>query len=374
MPSEMHIDDELDRRLMAAAIRLSLWHRGLTGENPSVGALVVRRDGEGATIIGRGVTALGGRPHAELQALLEAGEGARGATVYSTLEPCSHIGRAPPCADALAAAGVSRVVIAALDPDRRVAGRGVAILQRGGVEVTTGCLTAEAARAMEGFLSLKGRGRPHLTLKLAVSADGMIGRAGGGQVTITNDISRRIVQMMRVEHEAIMVGVGTVVADDPLLTVRLAGLEARSPARIVIDPFARTSAKSRLFNDIEKHPVVMLVSEKAAHRELGNLRAAGATVRPIISDFRGRFDPREILRTLGVLGIKSVLLEGGADAARRFLDAGLVDRIALFTGQTSVGEGGIASPVTASTPLPDFTVTDRKQFGGDALIEYERKA
>ncbi len=278
------LPDRTDFRYMAAALRLSLWHRGITGENPSVGALVVRQEAGGPIIVGRGVTAPGGRPHAELQALHEAGEAARGSTVYSTLEPCSHIGRSPPCADALVSAGVSRVVIAALDPDRRVAGRGVSILERAGVSVTTGCLEVEARRAMEGFLSLRGRGRPFLTLKLAASADGMIGRSGFGQVAITGNLARNMGQMMRVEHEAIMVGVGTAVADDPLLTVRLAGLEERSPLRVVIDPFARTPIKSRLFNHIEEHPVLILVSEKAPRHATDALsrcgrRRAGCCVR-----------------------------------------------------------------------------------------------
>jgi diaminohydroxyphosphoribosylaminopyrimidine deaminase / 5-amino-6-(5-phosphoribosylamino)uracil reductase len=263
-------------------------------------------------------------------------------------------------------------VIAVLDPDQRVAGRGVAILQRGGVEVTTGCLTAEAARAMEGFLSLKARGRPHLTLKLAVSADGMIGRAGSGQVVITNAVSRRMVQMMRVEHAAIMAGVGTIVSDDPLLTVRLAGLEQRSPMRVLIDPFARTPAGAKMLRQPGQQPAVILTTEKASQLRVDALRAAGARVQAIASDFRGSFDPREILRTLGVLGTKSVMLEGGAETARRFLEAGVVDRIALFTGETVVGDGGIASPVTASTSLPEFTVADERWFGRDRLIEYER--
>jgi diaminohydroxyphosphoribosylaminopyrimidine deaminase/5-amino-6-(5-phosphoribosylamino)uracil reductase len=363
---------EADRRFMAAAIRLSLWHQGLTGENPSVGALVVRPEAEGATIVGRGVTALGGRPHAELQALREAGDQARGATVYATLEPCSHIGKAPPCADALVAAGVARVVIATLDPDKRVAGRGVSILEKAGIEVVTGCLEAEARRAMAGFLSLKGRGRPYLTLKLAVSADGMIGRRGAGQVSITGDIARRAVQMMRVEHEAIMVGVNTVAEDDPLLTVRLPGLEERSPTRIIVDPFARTPPGAHLFAQAGRHPVLILASEKASRRQADALRESGAIVQTVASDYRGRFDPREILRVLGVVGLKSVLLEGGAETARRFVDAGLVDRISLFVGASPVGGDAVASPVTETTVPAGFEIADTGRYGDDRLIEYER--
>ncbi|MDQ6434544.1 bifunctional diaminohydroxyphosphoribosylaminopyrimidine deaminase/5-amino-6-(5-phosphoribosylamino)uracil reductase RibD [Mesorhizobium sp. LHD-90] len=363
---------DVDRRFMAAAIRLSLWHEGLTGENPSVGALVVRPPAEGFVIVGRGVTALGGRPHAELQALHEAGEAARGATVYATLEPCSHIGKAPPCADALVAAGVARVVIATLDPDRRVAGRGVSILERAGIEVATGCLEDEARRAMAGFLSLKGRGRPFLTLKLAVSADGMIGRKGVGQVSITGAIARRAVQMMRVEHEAIMVGAGTVAEDDPLLTVRLEGLEKRSPTRVIVDPFARTPTGAKLFRQARDYPVLVLASGKAQRSKVEALRESGAVVQTVASDYRGRFDPREILRVLGVVGVKSVLLEGGAETASRFLDSGLVDRIALFVGASTVGDDGIPSPLTEATVPPGFSVAATGRYGEDRLIEYER--
>lgn len=370
--ADLVFDAEADRRYMAAAVRLSLWHQGLTGENPSVGALVVQVGPNGPEIVGRGVTAHGGRPHAELQALGEAGAAARGATVYATLEPCSHIGRAPPCADALVSAGVARVVVATLDPDRRVAGRGVSILEKAGIEVTTGCLEAEARRAMAGFLSLKGRGRPYLTLKLAVSADGAIGRLGAKQVAITGPVARRAVQMMRAEHEAVMVGVNTVIEDDPLLTVRLDGLEKRSPTRVIVDPFARTPLAAKLFDSDGTDPVLILASEKAPARQATALKERGATMRPIASDYRGRFDPHEILRVLGVLGLKSVLLEGGAETARRFLDAGVVDRIQLFLSDVVVGEGGIPSPVTEQNVPEEFAALTVSRFGVDRLIDYER--
>ena len=372
--SDPSIDAE-DRRFMAAAIRLSRWHLGLTGENPSVGALIVRRDTAGGpTIVGRGVTALGGRPHAELQALAEAGDLARGATAYVTLEPCSHIGKSPPCADALVSAGVARVVVAVLDPDSRVAGRGVSILRRAGIEVAVGCEEAAARQAMEGFLSLKGRGRPFLTLKLAVSADGCIGRRGAGQVTITGEVARQAAQMMRVAHEAIMVGVGTVIEDDPLLTVRLEGLRDRSPLRVVIDPFARTPPGARLLAERQASGVMLLVTEKAPRSAVDALRQRGASVHVLASDYKGRFDPREIVRFLGVTGLKSVLLEGGADTARRFLEAGLVDRVALFTSKIVVGEGGIASPIDPADGPEGYARRGAAIYGADELAEFERQA
>ena len=363
--------EALDRRFMSAAIRLSRQHLGLTAENPSVGSLVVREVDGVPTIVGRGVTAIGGRPHAELQALAEAGEAARGATVYATLEPCSHIGKAPPCADAIVAAGAGRVVIATLDPDIRVAGRGVAILKRAGIEVHVGCEEVAAKRAMAGFLTLRAKGRPFVTLKLAVSADGWIGRVGAGQVSITGPIARRAVQIMRVEHDAVMVGVQTVVEDDPLLTVRLDGLVHRSPLRVVIDPLARTPATARMFSERDCSRVIVLASAKAPARAVGRLRDRGATVETITSDYRGRFEPREVLRHLGVVGVKSVLVEGGAETARRFLEAGLVDRIDLFVAETVVGEG-IAAPITEDSIPPDFIQLGEERFGSDRLIEYER--
>ena len=364
--------DAIDRRFMAAAVRLSRRHLGLTGENPSVGSLVVSEIDGAPTIVGRGVTALGGRPHAELQALAEAGEAARGATVYATLEPCSHIGKAPPCADAIVASGARRVVIATLDPDIRVAGRGVGILERAGIEVVVGVEETAARRSMAGFLTLKGKGRPFVTLKLAVSADGRIGRAGAGQVSVTGPLARRAAQIMRVEHDAVMVGVGTVVEDDPLLTVRLDGLAHRTPLRVVIDPLARTPASARMFSERDCGRVILLSSAKATARAVGRLRDAGATVDTITSDYKGRFEPREIVRHLGVLGVKSVLLEGGAETARRFLEAELVDRIALFMSETVVGEGGVSAPLGEDNIPPDFVRIDDQRFGSDRLVEFER--
>ena len=245
----------IDRRFMAAAIRLSRSHEGLTSTNPSVATLIVRDDGAGPVIVGRGVTAIGGRPHAEPQALDEAGELARGATAYVTLEPCAHHGRTPPCANALVAAGVARVVGAASDPDPRVSGKGYAILRAAGIEVVENVLAAEAADVMAAYLIRSSKKRAEVTLKLALSRDGMIGRKGAGQVAITGEVARRQVQLMRARSDAILVGIGTALADDPLLTVRLPGLEARSPVRIVLDRQARLPLSSRLVATAHEVPL-----------------------------------------------------------------------------------------------------------------------
>jgi diaminohydroxyphosphoribosylaminopyrimidine deaminase/5-amino-6-(5-phosphoribosylamino)uracil reductase len=272
--------DETDRRFMAAAIRMSRWHLGLTATNPSVGTLIVRDDGAGPRIVGRGVTAIGGRPHAEPQALAEAGELARGATAYVTLEPCAHHGRTPPCAEALIAAGVARVVGAASDPDQRVSGRGYAMLREAGIEVVERVLADEAADLMAGYLIRSVRKRPEVTLKLAVSADGMIGRQGAGQVAITGDMSRAQVHAMRAEADAILIGIGTALADDPELTCRLPGMERRSPVRIVLDGQARLPAGSKLALSAAQTPVLVAASSTP-------IRAAGPQSRRAASGSSG---------------------------------------------------------------------------------------
>src|SRR5690606_33021789 len=259
-----------DRRYMAASIRLSRRNLGLTATNPSVGTLIVR-DG---VVVGRGVTAIGGRPHAEPQALAEAGSLAEGATAYVTLEPCAHHGRTPPCADALVTAGVARVVGAASDPDPRVSGKGYAILREAGIEVVEGVLANEAADLLAGYLTRARLKRPEVTLKLAVSSDGMIGRRGEGQVAITGAVSRRQVHRMRAESDAILIGIGTALADDPELTCRLPGLEARSPARIVLDAALRLPVASKLAAGARQTPVLLASSVEAD----GERRAALAAL------------------------------------------------------------------------------------------------
>ncbi|API52309.1 riboflavin biosynthesis protein RibD [Rhizobium leguminosarum] len=247
-----------DERFMAAAIRLSRWHLGRTATNPSVGCLIVR-DG---VIVGRAVTALSGRPHAETQALAEAGALARGATAYVTLEPCSHHGKTPPCAEALIAYGVARVVISVTDPDLRVSGRGIAMLREAGIEVDAGALEAEGRHSLASYLTRQTKNRPYVTLKLAVSADGMIGREGEGQVAITGPEARAQVQALRAETDAILVGIGTAITDDPLLTVRTPGLESQSPIRIVLDPSLALPLTSKLVETAREVPVIVVASEE----------------------------------------------------------------------------------------------------------------
>lgn len=360
--------DDIDRRFMAAAIRLSRRNLGLTATNPSVATLIVR-DG---VVIGRGVTAIGGRPHAETQALDEAGAAARGATAYVTLEPCAHHGRTPPCADALATAGIARVVGAASDPDERVAGRGYAILRAAGIEVVENVLAAAAADVMAGYLNRSIRKRPEVTLKLAVSSDGMIGRSGQGQVAITGAVARRQVHLMRAEADAILVGVGTAIADDPDLTCRLPGLEQRSPWRIVLDPSLRLPASSKLAGSARQTPVLAAVSGGADPARRTALAALGVGFLAVeLQD--GRIALPELLEDLASRGVMTLMVEGGAETARHFVSEGLVDRITLFAGPGPIGDGGIASPLQRDR-LPDgFRLVREARYGDDDYREYVRE-
>lgn len=357
-----------DERFMAAAIRLCRRNLGLTSTNPSVACLIVK---DGA-ILGSAVTAPGGRPHAETQALAEAGEAARGATAYVTLEPCSHHGKTPPCADALIASGVARVVVSVTDPDERVAGRGLSMLRDAGISVETGVLEAEGRAALAAYLNRQTRKQPYVTLKLAVSADGMLGWLGAGQVAITGPVSRGQVHILRAETDAILIGIGTALADDPELTCRLPGLEARSPVRIVLDPRLELPPASKLASTARVVPVIVVTSKEslddpALDGHHAALESLGVEV--LICDPR-RLDA--LLPALATRGISSLLVEGGARAARSFLDAGLVDRILLFNGAGTIGKDGVASPCVSGRMPDGFSLRHTARYGADVLHDYER--
>ena len=361
----------LDERFMAAAIRYSMRNSGLTRTNPAVGTLIVRDDGDGPRIVGRGVTAPGGRPHAEAEALAEAGEAARGATAYVTLEPCAHHGKTPPCAQALVDAGIVRVVGGANDPDPRVAGKGYAMLREAGVEVVTRVLSQQAADAMAGYLTRSLNKRPEVILKLAVSSDGMIGRSGEGQVPITGACARDQTHLLRAGCDAILVGIGTILADDPQLTVRLPGLEDRSPVRIVLDPNLRLPFTSRLAAT-SRQPPVMLAAPADADGDRKRLLSeigVGFLAAELID---GSVALPELMEDLGSMGMSRELVEGGAATAQSFLKEDLVDRIVLLEGPASIGEGGVASPVTAETVPEGFRLIREATFGEDRCREYTR--
>ncbi|MBB3949765.1 bifunctional diaminohydroxyphosphoribosylaminopyrimidine deaminase/5-amino-6-(5-phosphoribosylamino)uracil reductase RibD [Aureimonas jatrophae] len=355
---------EEDRRYLHAASRFALRHAGLTAENPAVGCLIVR-DGR---IVGRGVTAFGGRPHAERVALDEAGPLAQGATAYVTLEPCAHHGRTPPCADALASAGVARVVIGANDPDPRVDGQGIERLRLQGVRVAVDA-SFRGNIGVEGFLTRMRRGRPFVTLKLAVSADGYIGHVDRGQVAISGAISNRQTHLLRARSDAIMVGIGTVLSDDPLLTVRLDGLSERKPKRLVIDPSLRTPRTSRLMQTAGDVPLLI------ATTRADDVSVAVLEPRPVqLVPFGSELDAlRRLCAHLGQDGIGSILCEGGARLAASLLAQDLVDRIVIIQSRNEIGGKGVSAPDLRSY-LSAFEATRRLHFGDDRWVEYDRKS
>lgn len=356
---------------MSAAIRLARWHQGLTGSNPSVATLIVREIDGDRVIVGRGVTAMGGRPHAEPQALDEAGDLARGATAYVTLEPCAHHGRTPPCAEALVRAGVKRVVAAATDPDERVSGKGYDILRAAGIEVVEGVLAADAARDLAGYLARRTANRPHVTLKLAISRNGKIGRRDGGQVQITGNVTRAQVHALRALSDVILIGAGTAINDDPVLTCRLPGLEDRSPIRLVLDTGLRLPLDSALVRSARATPLWVATAAGQEHHAREPLAQAGVEfVACEIHD--GRIALPELLEDIAAKGLSSVFVEGGEQVARAFLTEGLVDRIILLTAQTVIADDGVDAPVTPETIPDGFRRVSSMSFGDDTMHEYER--
>jgi diaminohydroxyphosphoribosylaminopyrimidine deaminase/5-amino-6-(5-phosphoribosylamino)uracil reductase len=401
-----------DEKFMARAIEVSLRHQGQTQTNPSVGCVLVK-DGK---IIAEAVTAIGGRPHAERQALEIAGEAARGATAYVTLEPCSHWGKTPPCANALVEYGVARVVVAVDDPDERVSGRGYSILREAGIVVETGLLREQGKRALAGYLTRQLKKRPHVILKLAISADGMIGRQGEGQVAITGPQARHAVHELRARCDCILVGIRTAIADDPELTVRIAGLEDRSPVRIVLDRKFELPLTSKLVGSAREVPVIVAALSPSAlpgilpsRGEIGKQPPARSNFdprslkvdvwqdsAPSVSSLEvpgraegGSHDRRQqlidagveileaptlenLLHILAERGMSELLVEGGAFAAKSFLEADLVDRIMLFESPVVVGEGGIETPLSRADIPGDYVLVSETAYGPDRCFDYER--
>lgn len=362
---------------MASALRLGRRNLGQTFPNPAVGALIVRTDEDGPVIVGRGWTAAGGRPHAETIALDEAGEAARGATVYVTLEPCAHSGETPPCAQALIDAGVARVVSAMEDPDSRVAGEGYSLLAQAGVAVTTGILADEAARAHAGHILRVTKGRPHVTLKLAVSADGMIGRREGERMIITGKDAFDAVQAMRTESDAVMIGIGTALVDDPRLNVRLPGLEERSPVRVVMDATARLRLNSNLIQSARDIPLIVIVGGEALDDRKTALVDAGARVLEM-DDGDGGVDIAAALGLLAEEGITRVLAEGGAQIASSLVSADLIDEVVIFRAPVVVGPDGVRAlgghALSAIERSPRYRQIEVASVGDDEMRRYLRVA
>jgi diaminohydroxyphosphoribosylaminopyrimidine deaminase/5-amino-6-(5-phosphoribosylamino)uracil reductase len=361
-----------DRRFMALALMLGRRGLGRTWPNPAVGAVIVK-DG---VMAGRGWTQPGGRPHAEIEALRRTGEAARGATLYVTLEPCSHHGKSPPCADAIVAAGVARVVSALEDPNPKVAGQGHARLRAAGIKVDIGIGADEARRDHAGHIRRMREGRPQITLKLAVSADGKAGGPGRRPLAITGEAVRERVHLLRAHSDAITVGIGTALADDPVLTCRLPGMEKNSPVRIVLDSALRLPPSSRLVRSAREVPVWVVCGAEASRAAEENLRAAGAVVLRT-AERQGRLDLAATLKLVAGRGISRLMVEGGPTLAAALLTADLIDDAVLFRSDKVVGGDGIDAldglPLTALTQSPRLMAVHSEAIGPDICEVFSRR-
>jgi diaminohydroxyphosphoribosylaminopyrimidine deaminase / 5-amino-6-(5-phosphoribosylamino)uracil reductase len=355
-------------------LALALARRGLgnVAPNPAVGCVLVKEN----AVVGRGWTQKGGRPHAETEALRRAGDAARGATAYVTLEPCAHRGETGPCCDALVEAGIARCVVAIEDPDPRVAGRGIARLEKAGIEVAVGTGAAEAEAVNAGFLMRVRAGRPLVTLKLATSLDGRIATHTGESRWITGEHARAWAHLLRAQNDAVLIGSGTVAADDPTLDCRLPGMGSVSPVRVVAAGRLALPLTARLVATAREIPtwIAMLPNAPAERRDA--LEAAGVEPIEIEPNDDGYLDLGRLLAVLGERGITRVLCEGGSRIAAALLRAGLVDRLVWFRAPRMIGGDGVpaaeAFGVDALAAAPAFRRTAVRPVGDDILETYAR--
>jgi diaminohydroxyphosphoribosylaminopyrimidine deaminase / 5-amino-6-(5-phosphoribosylamino)uracil reductase len=369
------VDPAIDVRFMALALALGRRGLGNTWPNPAVGAVIVRNEPRGPVVVARGWTQPGGRPHAEVEALRRARAAARGATIYTTLEPCSHFGQTPPCADAIIAAGIARVVSALDDPNPEIAGEGYRRLRAAGITVVTGVGAEEARRAHAGHVRRMREARPHVMLKLAVSADGKAGLAGRRPAAISGAAARERVHLWRAMHDAILVGIGTTLADDPLLTVRLPGMAQRSPVRVVLDSQLRLPLEGKLLRGARDVPLWIVAAPEAPAPRERALREKGAKVMRVAGT-ADRRDLAAVLKLLAERGITRLMVEGGPTVAAAFLAAGLVDEVALLRSSSAIGPDGIDAleglPLTALTGSPQLRARGVAAIGSDTVEMFER--
>jgi diaminohydroxyphosphoribosylaminopyrimidine deaminase / 5-amino-6-(5-phosphoribosylamino)uracil reductase len=358
---------------MRRALELAARARHRTSPNPMVGAIVLDRSGEFA---GEGFHARAGEPHAERQALERAGTGARGGTLYVTLEPCSHQGRTPPCADAVVAAGISRVVVAMVDPDPRVAGQGISRMTKAGIAVEVGLEENEARRLNRFYVKHRTTGLPWVTARFGTSLDGKIATATGESRWITSEAARLESHRLRQEHDAILVGAGTVVADDPELTNRLPEA-ARQPLRVVLDSTLRIPPKAKVLTGLETSPTLVVTTAQANEKAVAELRRSGAEVVAVgATGPEQRTDLRQLLQLLGDRGILSVLVEGGAEVNGAFFDDHLVDGVVAFLAPVIIGGKEAPSAVggRGAQALADafrLTGLEVARIGDDLMISGE---
>jgi diaminohydroxyphosphoribosylaminopyrimidine deaminase/5-amino-6-(5-phosphoribosylamino)uracil reductase len=372
--SATRLDDisAADARFMALALFLGRRGLGRTRPNPAVGAVIVK-DG---LIVGRGWTQPGGRPHAEVEALRRAGEAARGATLYVTLEPCSHHGKSPPCADAIVAAGVARVVFALEDPNPKVAGAGHARLRAAGIAVDVGIGAPQARRDLAGHIRRMRDGRPNVMLKLAVSADGKAGATGRRPLAITGERVHDRVHLLRAQSDAIMIGIGTALADDPMLTCRLPGMAEYSPVRVVLDSALRLPHGTRLVRTARAVPVWAVAGRQGPSAAEAALAAEGVEILRAPGQ-GGRLDLSAVLKLLAERGITRLMVEGGPTLAAALITADLVDEAVLFQSPKVVGADGIEAleglPLSALTQSPHLVSVRSEAAGADTYELFERR-
>lgn len=351
---------------MAHALRLAARGNGSCWPNPAVGCVLVKH----GRVIGRGTTQPGGRPHAERMALAQAGAAARGATAYVTLEPCAHHGKTAPCAEALVAAGVSRVVCALTDPDPRVSGRGFAILRAAGIEVCEDVLGDEARAVTAGFLKRVTQNLPFVTLKLATTLDGRIATAAGESRWITGPEARRSVHAMRQNHDAVLIGSGTALADDPDLRVRGLGV-TRQPVRVVYDSGLRHSPQSRLGDSAKEAPVWLLHGNHAPQSAQDAWQAKGAKLIACPVTPAGHIEPKAAMHALATEGLTRVFCEGGGALAAALIRAGLIDQLALFGAGALIGGDGRAAMgalgLERLDQAPRLRLLQSQRIGADLL-------
>lgn len=364
---------DADRAHMAAALALAERGLGRVWPNPSVGCVLVK-DGQ---VLSRGATGPGGRPHGEAEALRLAGAAARGATAYVSLEPCNHHGKTPPCSEALIAAGVARVVVACVDPDPRVSGGGIARLRSAGIQVDVGLLQAEAVALNEGFFRRIQESRPLVSLKLATSLDGRIATHIGLSRWITGDVARAWGHALRARHDAIMVGIGTALADDPDLTCRLPGLDGRSPVRVVVDSRLRLPLTSRLVRGATQTPTWVVTLEDGCEAVRARaFRECGVQLLTVPADGVGQLPARAALAALAAQGITRVLAEGGARLAASLLQGDCIDRVEWFRAPLVIGGdglGGVAAfGIDQLADARRFERVEVRMAGVDVLERYRR--
>jgi diaminohydroxyphosphoribosylaminopyrimidine deaminase/5-amino-6-(5-phosphoribosylamino)uracil reductase len=366
-PVAAHSSD--DERFMALALALGRRGLGNVWPNPAVGAVIVK-DG---VILARGWTQAGGRPHAEVEALRRARKGAQGATMYVTLEPCSHQGKSPPCADAIIKAGITRVVSALEDPNPEVAGKGHARLRDKGLAVDVGLGAEEARRVHSGHITRMTLKRPHVLLKLAISADGRVGLAGRRPVAITAEAARGRVFQVRSQHDAILVGLGTVLADNPQLTCRLPGMEARSPVRVVLDAHLHVPLATSVVATARETPTWVFAARSPSKMAEEILQQKGCKVFRV-DDTEGRLDLAEVLGVLAGEGITRLMVEGGPTVAASFVAADFVDAAALIFSEKIIGDDGVLPLEGMSLDALTGRLHARgsEQLGPDTIEWYER--